>query len=308
MANRTPAVMLDQLVFPECPRWHDGRLWFSDMHAHRVFSMATDGEPSIEVEPDDMPAGLGWLPDGRLLMVAMASRRLMRLDPDGLTEVADLTRFADFNCNDMVVDGQGRAYIGNYGFDLDAGAEATSTNLVCVEPDGEAWVVAEQLLFPNGMVIADGGRTLVVAESFGQRLSAYDLHDDGSLGNARVWADLRPNVPDGICLDGAGGIWVADPINDGVMRVVQGAGPVDWIPTGRGAYACALGGDDGHTLFICTADSSDPTRTLELCSGRIEAVRVDIGAPGSDPGTELGTGQSPGLPIDAGADPPTSEF
>ena len=125
----------------------------------------------------------------------------------------------------MVVDDQGRAYVGNYGFDIDAGAEATSTNLVCVEPDGEAWVVAEQLLFPNGMVIADGGRTLVVAESFGQRLSAYDLNDDGSLSNARVWADLRPNVPDGICLDAAGGIWVADPMNQGVMRVVQGAGP-----------------------------------------------------------------------------------
>jgi len=181
----------------------------------------------------------------------------------------------------MVVDSQGRAYVGNFGFDLDAGAEPTSTTLVCVEPDGDAWVVAEQLLFPNGMVIADNGRTLVVAESFGQRLSAYDLNADGSLANPRVWADLRPNVPDGICLDAAGGIWVADPINNGVMRVVQAAGPVDWIPTSRGAYACALGGPDGRTLYICTAESSNPTKTLELCSGRIEAVRVDVGAPGT---------------------------
>ena len=159
----------------------------------------------------------------------------MRLDPGGLVEVADLSQLAPFHCNDMVVDDQGRAYVGNFGFDLDGGAEPTSTTLVCVEPDGEAWVVAEQLLFPNGMVIADGGRTLVVAESFGQRLSAYDLNADGSLANPRVWADLRPNVPDGICLDAAGGIWVADPINNGVMRVVQGAGPVDWIPTTRPA-------------------------------------------------------------------------
>ena len=151
----------------------------------------------------------------------------------------------------MVVDDRGHAYIGNYGFDIDAGAEATSTNLVCVDPDGDSWVVAEQLLFPNGMVIADGGRTLVVAESFGQRLSAYDLQDDGSLAQPRVWADLRPNVPDGICLDAAGGIWVADPINDGVIRVVQGAGPVEWIPTGRHAYACALGGDERpHALHL----------------------------------------------------------
>ncbi len=293
MADRTPAVLLDQLVYPECPRWHDGKLWFSDVHARRVFSMATDGEPRIELETPDMPAGLGWLPDGRLLVVAMVGRKLQRLDPEGLVDVADLSPLAAFHCNDMVVDDQGRAYVGNYGFDIDAGAEATSTNLVCVEPDGETWVVAEQLLFPNGMVIADGGRTLVVAESFGQRLSAYDLNQDGSLANARVWADLRPNVPDGICLDAAGGIWVADPVNQGVMRVVQGAGPVDWIPTSRNPYACALGGDDGRTLYICTAESSDPAKTIELCSGRIEAVRVDIGVPGSataptSPVSELG--------------------
>jgi sugar lactone lactonase YvrE len=292
MADRTPAVLLDQLVYPECPRWHDGKLWFSDVHARRVFSMAADGEPRIELETPDMPAGLGWLPDGRLLVVAMVERKLQRLDPEGLVDVADLSPFAAFHCNDMVVDDQGRAYVGNYGFDIDAGAEATSTNLVCVEPDGEAWVVAEQLLFPNGMVIADGGRTLVVAESFGQRLSAYDLNQDGSLTNARVWADLRPNVPDGICLDAAGGIWVADPVNQGVMRVVQGAGPVDWIPTSRNPYACALGGDDGRTLYICTAESSDPGKTIELCSGRIESVHVDIGAPGTAtapaPATDLG--------------------
>jgi sugar lactone lactonase YvrE len=281
MADRTPAVLLDQLVFPECPRWHDGRLWFSDMHAHRVYAMAPDGEPEIVLETEDMPAGLGWLPDGRLLVVAMVGRKLMRLDPEGLVLVADLTEMASFHCNDMVVDEQGRAYVGNFGFDLDAGAELNSTTLVCVEPDGDAWVVAEQLLFPNGMVITNGGRTLVVAESFGQRLSAYDMEPDGSLANPRVWADLRPNVPDGICLDAAGGIWVADPINNGVMRVVQGAGPVDWIPTSRGAFACELGGPDGRTLYICTAESSNPAKTIELCTGRIEAVRVDVGAPGS---------------------------
>jgi sugar lactone lactonase YvrE len=280
MADHSPDVLLDQLVFPECPRWHDGRLWFSDMHAHRIFAMATDGEPEIVLETEDMPAGLGWLPDGRLLFVAMTGRKLMRLDPGGPVEVADLSQLASFHCNDMVVDATGRAYIGNYGFDIDAGAEPTSTTLVCVEPDGDAWVVVEQLLFPNGMVIADSGRTLVVAESFGQRLSAYDINPDGSLGNPHVWCDLRPNVPDGISIDSAGGIWVADPINNGVMRVVQGAGPVDWIPTSRGAFACALGGDDGRTLYICTAESSNPAKTFELVSGRIEAVRVDVPAAG----------------------------
>jgi sugar lactone lactonase YvrE len=283
MADRSPAVLLDQLVFPECPRWHDGRLWFSDMHAHRIFAMAPDGEPQIVLETEDMPAGLGWLPDGRLLFVAMTSRQLMRLDAEGPSVLADLSELASFHCNDLVVDANGRSYVGNYGYDVDAGGEPTSTTLVCVEPDGDAWVVVEQLLFPNGMVIADGGRTLVVAESFGQRLSAYDINPDGSLANARVWADLRPNVPDGICLDAAGGIWVADPINNGVMRVVQGAGPVDWIQTDRGAFACALGGPDGRTLYICTAESSNPVKTFEKVSGRIEAVTVDVPAAGMSP-------------------------
>jgi sugar lactone lactonase YvrE len=281
MADRTPAVLLDQLVFPECPRWHDGRLWFSDMHARRVFAMATDGEPEIVLQGEEMPGGLGWTPDGRLLVVAMAARKLQRLDPDGLVDVADLSGLTNYYCNDMVVDGNGRAYIGNCSFDQDESGQRVSTSIICVEPDGDAWVVAEQLLFPNGMVITDGGRTLVVGESYGQRLSAYDLNTDGSLANPRVWADLRPNVPDGICLDADGGIWVADPINNGVMRVVQGAGPVDWIPTSRGAYACALGGEDGRTLYVCTAETSNPRKTLDLLSGRIESVRVDVGAPES---------------------------
>ncbi len=278
MADRSFSALLDNLVFPECPRWHDGRLWFSDVHDRRIYAMTPDGQPEVVLQSDDMVAGLGWLPDGRLQFVSMIERKLNRLDADGVTEVADLSELAAFHCNDMVVDDRGRAYIGNFGFDLDAGAEPTSTSLICVEPDGDAWVVVEQLLFPNGMVITDDGHTLVVAESFGQRLSAYTMNDDGSLTDPRVWADLRPNVPDGICLDAAGGIWVADPVNRGVMRVVEGTGPVDWIPTGRPAYACALGGPDGHSLYVCTADSSDPARTPELRSGHIESTRVEVPA------------------------------
>jgi len=276
LADRTLTVLLDHLVFPECPRWHDGRLWFSDMHDRKVWATTEDGHAEIVLETPDMPAGLGWLPDGRLLLVSMSERSLLRLDPGGLVTVADLSALAPFHCNDMVVDHTGRAYIGNFGFDIDGGAEPTSTTLVCVEPDGEAWVVVDQLLFPNGAVITDGGHTLVVAESFGQRLSAYSIQPDGSLTDPRVWADLRPNVPDGICLDADGAIWVADPINNGVIRVIQGAGPVDWIPTGRGAYGCVLGGADGRNLYICTAGSSNPARTVPERAGRIEVVRVDV--------------------------------
>jgi sugar lactone lactonase YvrE len=271
-------VLLDDLVFPECPRWHDGRLWFSDMYDQRVLAVTEDGNAELIVEVPNQPAGLGWLPDGTMLIVSMKDRRLMRLDRDGLSEVADLTTLAPFHCNDMVVDERGRAYVGNFGFDLDAGAEPTGTTLVCVEPDGEAWVVVEQLLFPNGCVVTPDGHTLVVAESFGQRLSAFDIDaDDGSLSNPRIWADIRPNVPDGICIDAEGAVWIADPVNRGVLRVVEGKGAVDWVSTGeRRAYACALGGADGHTLFVCTADSSNPPKAIERRAGRIEATTVDV--------------------------------
>ncbi len=154
--------------------------------------------------------------------------------------------------------------------------------MVCVEPDGEAWVVIDRLLFPNGAAIVetdDGARTLVVAESFGQRLSAYDLLDDGSVEQPRVWADLRPNVPDGLALDAEGAVWVTDPVHNGLMRVVEGSGAVDWVSTGdRPAYACALGGSDGHTLYVCTSPSSNPARTLSERAGRIEARRVAVPA------------------------------
>ena len=278
-------VLLDRLVFPECPRWHDGRLWFSDMHDRKVWAMSQQGQSELICEVPGQPAGLGWLPDGTLQVVSMTDRLLLRLERGKLEEIADLSQFFKYNANDMTTDAMGRAYIGNFGFDLDGGGEPTSTSMVCVDPDGDAWVVIEGLLFPNGAVITPDN-VLIVAESFGQRLSAYDINEDGSLANPRVWSDLRPNVPDGMCLDAEGGIWVADPVKKGVMRVLEGGVITNWVSTGeRGAYACALGGADGHTLYICTAESSNPARTVPLRTGRIEAVRVDIAA-----SPELGAG------------------
>jgi sugar lactone lactonase YvrE len=279
--SASPRVIIDDLVFPEGPRWHQGRLWFSDIHDHRVVVSDEEGNAETVVEVAGQPSGLGWLPDGRLLIVSMTDRRLLRFEHGQLVEVADLSDLAPYHCNDMVVDQQGRAYIGNYGFDLDGGEEPTGTTLVCVEPDGEAWVVVEQMLFPNGIVVTPDNRTLIVAESFGQRLSAYDIDADGSLANPRIWADLRPNVPDGICLDDEGAVWVADPAHRGVMRVKEGAGAIDWISTGdRRAIACVLGGRGGRTLFICTATSTDPQKCIDARAGRIEAVEVDVPYPG----------------------------
>lgn len=265
------------LAFGEGPRWHDGRLVFSDMHTRRVLALSPDGTLDTVLELDDQPSGLGWDPQGRLLVVAMVSRQLRRVEPDGtVTLVADLHDLASFHCNDMVVSADGGAYIGNFGFDLDGGAEPCFTNLVHVAPDGTAREVASDLGFPNGMVILPGDDVLVVGESWRGRLTAFDIESDGSLSNQRVWAQLPGAVPDGICLDADGAIWSACPMSNRVLRVAEGGEVLDEIPTGRPAYACMLGGADGRTLHICTADTSHPAKTVELMTGAIETVSVAV--------------------------------
>src|SRR4051794_25621163 len=180
--------VLDDLVFPEGPRWHDGRLFFSDQHDHRVVAMTPDGKAETIVEVEQQPSGLGWLPDGRMLVVSMLDRRVLRLEDGALTLHADLAALAAGSCNDMVVDATGRAYVGNFGFDMYAGAKPANANLVAVEPDGSMRVAADDLAFPNGTVITPDGRTLIVGESMGARLSAFDVDAGGNLSNRREWA------------------------------------------------------------------------------------------------------------------------
>ena len=271
----SPQTLVEGLRFPEGPRWHAGRFWFSDMHARQVIATDLDGKTEVIAVLEQDPSGLGWLPDGRLLVVSMQDRRLLRLDPEGLTEVADLSPFADYHCNDMVVDARGRAYVGNFGFDLHAGATQTKANLVLVHPDGRAEIAAPDLSFPNGTVITQDGRTLIVGESFGACLTAFDVADDGTLSGRREWAHLERAVPDGICLDAEGAIWVASPISGAVLRVREGGGVTDRIEVEHEAFACMLGGPDRRTLFICTAAASDPRET-ETRTGRIETVRVEV--------------------------------
>jgi sugar lactone lactonase YvrE len=268
-------VLIDGLRFPEGPRWHDGRLWFSDMHSQQVLATDPDGKLETIVDVPEDPSGLGWLPDGRLLVVSMRDRKLMRLDPEGLVEVADLSEHASFHCNDMVVDALGRAYVGNFGWDLHGGAQPAATNLVLVEPDGRNRVVAENLLFPNGTVITPDGRTLIVGETFGPCLTAFDVAEDGSLSGRREWARMERAVPDGICLDAEGGIWVASPVSGAVLRLVEGGEVTDRIEVEHQAFACMLGGPERRTLFLCTAADSDPRKT-HTRSGRIEQVEVEV--------------------------------
>jgi sugar lactone lactonase YvrE len=268
-------VVLDGLRFPEGPRWHEGRFWFSDMHAGRVMTLDASGRAETVLTLDDEPSGLGWLPDGRLLVVSMHQRKLLRRDPSGLVVHADLSAVARFHANDMVVDAQGRAYVGNFGFDLVGGAEPRTTNLALVHPGGAVEVAASELLFPNGTVITPDGRTLIVGETFAAQLTAFDIGADGRLSNRRVWAKLERAVPDGICLDAEGAIWVASPVSKGALRVREGGEIVQRIAVEHQAYACMLGGADGRTLHLCTAAHHDPARTGD-CRGRIEVARVDV--------------------------------
>ena len=202
-------VVVDGLAFGEGPRWHAGALWWSDMHAEQVMRRGGAGEVETVCHVEGRPSGLGWLPGGDLLIVSMIDRRVMRMGTDGaLTPHADLSTVAPRRTNDMVVDRKGRAYVGNFGFDYDRDEPVAATSLALVRPDGSVSLVADGLLFPNGMVITPDDRTLVVAETWAMRLTAFDIKPDGSLANRRFWAQLPDRVsPDGICLDAEGAIW-----------------------------------------------------------------------------------------------------
>ena len=274
--SSTPTVLVDQLAFPECPRWHGGKLWFSDFQTRRVSRLDPEtGAIEVIVEVPNRPAGLGWRPDGRMLVVSMNDRRLLSHDADGLHEVADLASLATFNCNDMVVDRLGRAYIGHMGFDVVQRAPFKPSVLILVDEHGNARAVAEDLAFPNGMAMTPDGRTLIVAETYASRLTAFDVRPDGGLENRRVWAELQDARPDGICLDAEGAVWYACPQNRAVIRVREGGEVTDRIPVATNAYACELGGADRRTLFICTAPLIGP-EALARREGKIETVRVAV--------------------------------
>jgi sugar lactone lactonase YvrE len=250
--------LVSGLSFSEGPRWHEGRLYYSDFYRHVVEAVDLDGKVEEIAKVPTQSSGLGWLPDGRMLVVSMLDRKLLRLEANGeLVEHADLSDIATWHCNDMVVDKTGRAYVGNFGYDIeDSSASAVTAKLSCIEPDSSVRVVAEDLQFPNGTVLLEDQNTLVIAETFGHILTAFDVSADGDLSNRRIWADVKPHYPDGICLDEAGGIWVADPGQGKVIRVLEGGEVTDTVDVGQGAFACALGGADGKRLFVCCAEQS----------------------------------------------------
>ncbi len=283
MMTLTPNVLLDGLVFPECPRWHEGRLWLSDVGARTILTVDLEGHSQVVGAFAERPEGLGFLPDGRLLMVTYGGDPfLRRLDAGGFLTVADVSTLGSVVLNDMVVDDQGRAYIGDDAFDMLAGTPPEPGRLILATPDGEARVVADDLAYPNGMAITPDGRTLIVAESIGRRLTAFDIGPDGSLSGRRLFADLAVGgiggiLPDGICLDAEGAVWVGSPATSEFVRVKEGGHITDRIAVpGKWGVACALGGDDRRTLFLCTAETTLQDLGQGKSIGWIETVRVAL--------------------------------
>jgi sugar lactone lactonase YvrE len=270
--SRAPVVLLSGVRVGESPRWHDGRLWFADWGAQQVATVDLAGHREVVVDTPSFPFCIDWLPDGRLLVVQAREGVVLRREPDGrvLTH-ADLSGLSVKPWNDITVDSNGNAYVGNVGFPF---GEFAPGSIVLVRPDGTAQPAGDELAFPNGMVITADGSTLLVAESYASRVTAFSIGDDGTLSERRVWADLDGGVADGICLDAEGAIWYGDP-NGKCVRVREGGRVLQVVELDKGCFACALGGPDGRTLFMMAnpmpPDFSNPT-------GEILTARVSVPA------------------------------
>ena len=282
-----PTLLVDGLDFGEGPRWHDGRLWYSDFHQHRIYAISADGARETMVDMgDERPSGLGWLPDGDLLVVAMLARQVWRVRDGEIGVHADLGDLATWHCNDMVVAANGTAYVGNFGYDIEGDrSNPMSATLAIVGPDGSVFAGPSGLDFPNGSVITPDGSTLIIGETFASRMTAFEVLDGGLLGERRLWAETPGIFPDGCCLDAAGGIWIADAGRGDVVRVVAGGEVTDRVAMPdlerpQKAYACMLGGGDGRTLYCVTAPGARPEDTVDVGGGAIWTIRVEHRAAG----------------------------
>jgi carbohydrate kinase (thermoresistant glucokinase family) len=264
--------LADGLMFPEAPRWHDNALWFTDQHAQSVMKMHSDGSLVEVIQTPDLPGGLGWLPDGSTLVVLMTGRRVCRIANGRLEDYADLSELASFHCNDMLVDARGNAWVGNFGYDLHAGEAVKSAEIILIPYNGQPRIVARNLIFPNGMAITADGSTLLVAETFAARITAFNIADDGGLSQPRIWADLNGACPDGLCLNPDGTVWVAAPNISQLLQLREGGEIISRVFTRGRPYACMAGGDNGEKLYITSSETDDPTKAKTQKSGRIEVI------------------------------------
>jgi sugar lactone lactonase YvrE len=276
-----PKTLLTGLVFGEQPRWHEDRLWFSDWGTQDVIAVDLEGNSEVILHGPAFPLCVDWLPDGRLLVVSAREGRLLRREPDGsLVTHGDLSAVSQPPAgNELVVDGRGNAYVNGGGFDLMAGEEFAPGIVALVSPDGSARQVADGIAFPNGMLVTPDGTTLIVAESYAKRLTAFEIASDGSLSNRRVWADLGDGVPDGICLDAENAIWYGDVPNQRCVRVAEGGEVLQSVELDRGCFACALGGADRSTLFMMATEWKGPAGMFDgPPTGQV--LSVEAPAPG----------------------------
>ncbi|MDP1793358.1 MAG: SMP-30/gluconolactonase/LRE family protein [Acidimicrobiales bacterium] len=269
-------LLVDGIDFGEGPRWHDGELWYSDFHQRAIYAVTPDGtRRTVHGDLPDQPSGLGWMPDGSLLAVAMTARKVWRFDGDTRTQWADLSNVATWHCNDMVVATDGTAYVGNFGFDLEGAAKPAAATLARVAPDGSVHAAAEELRFPNGSVITPDGTTLIVGQTMGANYIAFTINGDGTLTDRRVWAETPNMFPDGCCFDADGAIWFADALGSQLVRVKEGGEITHQLPTPMPTYACMLGGAEETTLYALCAPSSMTHETSGKAAGAIYAVPVD---------------------------------
>ena len=292
------------LYFGEGPRWHENKLWFSDFYSHKVMTLDENNSLETVCEVPSQPSGLGWLPNGDLLIVSMLDRKILRFSEGSISVHADLSEHVEHKCNDMVVGRDGTAYVGNFGMG-DAGESLNSTHLMIVKSDGTVLKGPDNLLFPNGTVITEDGKNLIIAETLGAKLTSFDIEDNGELTNRKLWARTSPlfslliikflssmgfdlskvdfskysknlHVPDGICLDEKNGIWIASPTTKAVVRIEKGGNITDTINTPKGAFACMLGGKERKTLYVIISNSSDPEEAQASPEGEIHSIEVEI--------------------------------
>ncbi|MCH1783643.1 SMP-30/gluconolactonase/LRE family protein [Psychrobacter glaciei] len=291
-------VVVDGFHYLEGPRWYNDALWFVDFYTQGIYRVNDEGVAEEIANVEQQPSGLGWLPDGRMLVVSMKDRKVLRLENDGSLVVhADIWEHCGGHANDMVVSDNGNAYVGNFGFDLMGGADHENTGLVLVKPDGSSQIVAEGLAFPNGMVISADQKTLIVNELFGNKITQFAINEDGSLGEKRDFANFEelgdePNLglrienasilPDGLALDAEGAVWIADTLNQRAVRIAEGGEILETIDTAPdGIFAVALGGQDGKTLFMCAAPDWDEASRKAETKGRMLSTQVKVGHAGT---------------------------
>jgi sugar lactone lactonase YvrE len=273
-------ILTTGIILGESPRWHGDRLWFADWGANEVVAVDLEGHTEVMLRVPSFPISFDWLPDGRLLSVSGRAGLLLRREPDGsLLTHADLRRLADPPWNELVIDGRANAYVNNTGFDF-PNAEFAPGTLALVTPDGSARQVARDVAFPNGMVVTPDNRTLILAESYASRLTAFEIAADGSLANGGVWAELGGGTPDGICMDAEGAVWYADVPNKCCVRVREGGEVLQTVQLDRGCFACMLGGEDRRTLFMVAAQWSDLAGTMGAGAPTGQVLSVPAPAPG----------------------------